>query len=121
MTHNSVLEWIGKSPVNSSPSFPRLVALDVANKCSIATFSLTPGKANFAFENITSSYGAGPRTFDISSDGLYLAIGDQLSGDVVIYSRDPHTELLQREIALANVVAPTNSTGMGLSSVIFDQ
>ena len=87
----------------------------------IATFALTPGSANFNFTDAVSTYGAGPRTFDISFDGQFVAIGNQLSGEVVILSRDTKTGALGTEVASYVVTPPTNVTYLGLSSVIWDQ
>ena len=86
---------------------------------SIATFSVAPGSANFTLEGTSNAYGSGPRTFDISPDGNFIAIGDQLSGDVHIVTRNPGTGVLGAVAASINVVEKTTSTGLGLSSVIF--
>ena len=88
---------------------------------SIATFSLK-GNGDFALDMVSNSWGQGPRTFDISADGSYVAIGNQLSGNVAIITRDVHTgKLGNTTVANLQIVPPTKDTGLGLSSVIFDQ
>ncbi|MCJ1329021.1 hypothetical protein MMC10_005698 [Thelotrema lepadinum] len=120
----------GKAPDGSTPSEIRTKGNTLyvstrndssfgAGMDSIASFSVSPGNANFTLEGTSNAYGTGPRTFDISPDGNFIAIGDQLSGDVHIVTRNPSTGVLGAVAASINVVEKTNSTGLGLSSVIF--
>ena len=88
---------------------------------SLATFSLSPSPGDFAFQNLTSTYGSWPRTFVVNKAGTLVAIGDQDSGSVVIVGRDCKTGVLGPQLASV-VVGPTGSNGTGgLSSVIFGE
>lgn len=68
----------------------------------------------------TDSYGEFPRTFEISPDGHYVAIGNQYSSNVAIVRRDPFNGRLHRLVASI----PVGETGDpkqdgGLSSVVW--
>ena len=88
---------------------------------SIATFTLK-GRGDFALDNVVNAWGQGPRTFDISADGAYLAIGNQLTGNVAVIPRDVKTGALgNKTVANFQVAALPIKDGYGLSSVIFDR
>ena len=74
------------------------------------------------FHKLSSSYGFYPRTFSIRKSGDQVAIGNQLSGTVVIVARDPKTGELGEKLASVNVRSnSTISVGGGVSSVVWDQ
>ncbi|KAL2819690.1 Lactonase, 7-bladed beta-propeller-domain-containing protein [Aspergillus granulosus] len=74
------------------------------------------------FEEITSSYGVLPRTFAINKAGDLVAIGNQLSSNVAIVTRDPETGALGEVVADLLVGVPGEpNTLEGLSSIIWDE
>lgn len=76
--------------------------LTFAPNDSMTAFSLDSSN-EMTFVNITSSGGTYPRTFDISKDGQYIAIGDQTTANVVVVKRDPVTGELGPQLASLRV------------------
>jgi 6-phosphogluconolactonase (cycloisomerase 2 family) len=75
-----------------------------------------------AFNEITSSYGVLPRTFAINKAGDLVAVGNQLSSNVAIVTRDPDTGALGKVVADLLVGVPGEpNTLEGLSSIIWDE
>ncbi|KAL3485185.1 Lactonase, 7-bladed beta-propeller-domain-containing protein [Aspergillus germanicus] len=75
-----------------------------------------------AFNEITSSYGVLPRTFAINKAGDLVAVGNQLSSNVAIVTRDPDTGALGEVVADLLVGVPGEpNTLEGLSSIIWDE
>ncbi|KAF2655890.1 putative isomerase YbhE [Lophiostoma macrostomum CBS 122681] len=70
----------------------------------------------------TSSYGTYPRTFDISKDGSYIAIGDQTTANVAIVKRDTATGKLTGQAATLRIgTAGTPENEDGLRFIICKQ
>ncbi|KAL2815762.1 Lactonase, 7-bladed beta-propeller-domain-containing protein [Aspergillus cavernicola] len=75
-----------------------------------------------AFEETTSSYGVLPRTFAINKAGDLVAVGNQLSSNVAIVTRDPATGALGEVVADLQVGVPGEpNTLEGLSSIVWDE
>ncbi|KAL3471905.1 putative isomerase YbhE [Aspergillus californicus] len=74
------------------------------------------------FEEITSSYGVLPRTFAINKAGDLVAVGNQISSNVAIVTRDPVTGALGEVVADLLVGVPGEpNTLEGLSSITWDE
>ncbi|CAG8893092.1 unnamed protein product [Penicillium egyptiacum] len=75
------------------------------------------------FNEITSSYGAIPRTFSINKKGTLVAIGDQASSNVAIVIRDPQSGNLGNLVANLEVGQPgqASNSSTGLSSIIWGE
>ena len=89
---------------------------------SIAKFCLDTTTGALTFDELSSAFGFYPRTFVVNKVGDKAAIGDQLSGTVVVVARDTKTGKLGPELASISV-GPTSSISMGggLSSVIWNE
>ncbi|KAI9376615.1 Lactonase, 7-bladed beta-propeller-domain-containing protein [Aspergillus egyptiacus] len=75
-----------------------------------------------AFEKITSSYGVLPRTFALNKAGDLVAIGNQLSSNVAIVTRDPRTGALGELVADLQVGVPGEPNALqGLSGIVWDE
>ncbi|KAF2761168.1 putative isomerase YbhE [Pseudovirgaria hyperparasitica] len=86
---------------------------------SIATWSISP-MGDMSFLTLTPSYGSYPRTFSINKAGDKMAIGNQISSNVAIVSRDTETGRLGELVANLRVgPVGTPKKGDGLSSVIW--
>ncbi|KAL2855994.1 Lactonase, 7-bladed beta-propeller-domain-containing protein [Aspergillus pseudoustus] len=80
------------------------------------------GNGTLAFKEITSSNGVLPRTFAINKAGDLVAVGNQLSSNVAIVTRDPDTGALGEVVADLVVGVPGEpNTLEGLSSIIWDE
>lgn len=66
---------------------------------SIARFSIDGDSGELTFEEITSSHGVYPRSFVINKAGDLVAIGNQVSSNVVIVERDVETGELGEKVA----------------------
>jgi 6-phosphogluconolactonase (cycloisomerase 2 family) len=68
----------------------------------------------------TSSYGTYPRTFDISKNGSFIAIGDQTTANVAIVKRDTTTGKLTGQAATLRIgSAGTPENEDGVSAVVW--
>ena len=89
---------------------------------SIAHFNLDTSTGNMTFHRLSSSYGFYPRTFVIRKARDLVAIGNQLSGTVVIVARDQKTGELDAEVASVSVGRnSTISLAGGVSSVVWNE
>lgn len=88
---------------------------------SIASFSLD-STGSMTFIDITTSGGTYPRTFDITTAGDFVVIGDQTTANVVVAKRDPETGKLGPQLATLRVgTAGVAENDNGLSAVLWDQ
>lgn len=125
----------GKIPVATTPNGVKVAEVRVrgstllssnradnsfgASNDSIALFTLEPSTGALAFNTITSAFGSYPRTFQISSAGDYVAIGDQNSAWVSIVERDPATGILGALAGRVTLGSQGTDGNGGLSSVIW--
>ncbi|KAL4803785.1 Lactonase, 7-bladed beta-propeller-domain-containing protein [Aspergillus unguis] len=88
---------------------------------SIARLSRTE-LGEVEFQEITTSGGVLPRTLAINKAGDFVAVGNQLSSNVAIVTRDPETGMLGDVVADLLVGVPGEpDTLEGLSSIIWDE
>ncbi|KAL4909221.1 hypothetical protein BDW74DRAFT_78939 [Aspergillus multicolor] len=88
---------------------------------SLARLSLRKN-GKVGFEEISTSGGVLPRTFEINKAGDLVAVGNQISSTVVIVERDPDTGVLGEVVAELLVGVPGEPNTMeGLSSVIWSE
>ncbi|CAA9966621.1 Lactonase domain containing protein [Pyrenophora teres f. maculata] len=87
---------------------------------SITQYTISSA-GTLTWTDITSSYGTYPRTFDISKDGAFVAVGDQTTSNVAIVARDTTSGKLGKLVANLRIGAagrPENEDG--LSAVVWE-
>ncbi|KAI1666028.1 7-bladed beta-propeller [Pyrenophora tritici-repentis] len=87
---------------------------------SITQYTIS-STGTLTWTDITSSYGTYPRTFDISKDGAFVAVGDQTTSNVAIVARDTTSGKLGKLVANLRIGAagrPENEDG--LSAVVWE-
>ncbi|KAG0153307.1 hypothetical protein PDIDSM_5157 [Penicillium digitatum] len=88
---------------------------------SISTLVRSPD-GTVSFSQITSAYGAVPRTFAINNNGTLVAIAGQDSSNVAIVERDPQSGKLGNLVANVPIVQPgQDKPSSGLSSIIWEE
>lgn len=84
------------------------------------TLQSTSSTSPISYIRHSDSFGQFPRSFEISPDGTYVAIGNQASSNVAIVKRDPVYGHLGELVAWVPVGEPGDpKQGGGLSSVIW--
>ncbi|KAI5281027.1 hypothetical protein KEM54_003439 [Ascosphaera aggregata] len=81
---------------------------------SLTHFSIDPSNGLLTFKELSPTYGANPRAFEISPLGDLVAITNKTTDDLAIVKRDPVTGTLGERVAAAKV-----GGGSGLSAIVF--
>jgi 6-phosphogluconolactonase (cycloisomerase 2 family) len=88
-------------------------------KDSLATLTLAKN-GSVVLDGLHSSGGSVPRTFVLNQKGDLVAVGNQVSSNVVIVERNPETGKLGKEVASLQVgKVGTPGKGDGLSSLVW--
>ncbi|RMZ71686.1 6-phosphogluconolactonase [Pyrenophora seminiperda CCB06] len=86
---------------------------------SITQYTIS-STGTLTWTDTTSSYGTYPRTFDISKEGGFVAVGDQTTSNVAIVARDTTTGKLGKLVASLRIgAAGTPENEDGLSAVLW--
>jgi len=91
-----------------------------SGNCSLTQYTIS-STGSLTWTDNTSAYGTYPRTFDISKDGQFVAVGDQTTANVAIVARDTTTGKLGKLVAnlrIGPAGVPENENG--LSAVVWE-
>lgn len=97
---------IGSADIHVSPDGKFVYASNRAAENTIAIFAIDQATGQLTSKGFVSTSGKAPRNFVIDPTGKFLLVGNQDTGNIVIFKRDQQTGLLEKTADEINIPKP---------------